>query len=459
MRATRSGQRTCRPRPPAICSTAIDWGIGGAAAILLCTAALLAGILLLGGCNRGGESSPDRAQADAPAAAAAAADSAQATAAGAQGGSTAADSAGVSDEHLAAAETEQEDRGFFARLFHRGEEEEQEEEAVPVELAEVVVADLPNYLLSTATLEPEKQAEILAKVPGEIERIQTEEGERVPAGAVLAILDGAVPRVALEEAEARLDALRLDLERVAALHEQNLASDKDLQDARSAFAQGEAQRKAAALEVEYTRITAPFTGQIAERRVDPGQTVAVGTALFSIVDAEPLLARIHLPEREAVRITPGQPVVITPDTAPDRALRGEVLRVAPIVDARTGTVKVTCSVRETADLLRPGSFVRVKVETDVQEDVVCIPKRALVPEGEDNYVFKAAADSVVKTSIVTGHHNHTLVEVLEGLSPGEQVVTVGHGALKHGSKIRPITPEPLGDVAKADSGAAEAAAR
>lgn len=413
------------------------WGLG----------ALLLALVLLGGCGRpddsagAGESGQPQTVANA--------DSTH------PAGMPDAATDGTVSDSTAAGEAEEEatedDRGFFARIFNRDEEKEEEEEAVPVELTGVVVANLPHYLLATATLEPEKQAQILAKITGEIQRIQTEEGHRVGSGQVLALLDGAVQRVTLEEADARLEALRLDLERITSLHDQQLASDKNLHDALSAFAQGEAQRKAAALQVEYTRIVAPFDGQIAERFVDPGQTVAPGGALFSIVDCDPLLATIHLPERQAVRIAPGQGVVITPDTDPDLQVRGEVLRVAPIVDPRTGTVKVTCSVLETARLLRPGSFVRVKVETEVQENVVCIPKRALLPEGEDNYVFKAVADSVLKVPIVTGHHNHTLVEVLEGLTPGERVVTVGHGALKSGSKIREINPQPV-TVAHADSG-------
>jgi len=403
--------------------------------------------LLLLGCGGSDNSASVRDDAARDATEAAPRDSASSAAS-----TTDTDSAAVPDSLAATEEKTAEDkRGFLKRLFNREKEETKEEEPVPVELAEVRLCDLPSYLSATATLDPEKRAEILAKIDGEILRIETEEGDYVSTGQVLAILDGAVQRVALEECEARLHALDLDLQRIRALDEEQLASKKDLQDSRSAFDQAAAQRKSAQLMLDYTRIVAPFSGQITERFVDPGQTVAPGTPLFAIVDSDPLLARIYLPEKEAVKIVPGQGVVISPDTDPTLQARGEVLRIAPVVDSRTGTVKVTCRVSQRAVALRPGSFVRVKVETDVQQDVVVIPKRALVSEGADTYVFKAVADSVVKVGIVIGHSNRILVEVTEGLVVDERVVTVGHGALKTGCKIREIKRQPV-PVADADSG-------
>jgi membrane fusion protein (multidrug efflux system) len=339
--------------------------------------------------------------------------------------------------------TEEKGRGFFAKLFARGDDEEEEEDdPVPVELAKVERRDLPSYLGATATLEPEKQAEILAKVGGEIRRILVEEGDRVETGTVLATLDGATQEVALEEAEARLRALEREHERISSLRAKDLASEKDLHDAAARMEEATAQRNAARLQVDYTRIVAPFSGQVTERFVDPGQTVPEGTRLFAIVDRDPLLARIYLPEREAMRTQPGQEVVVIPDTDDDVEIEGEVLRIAPVVDPRTGTVKVTCRISSSNAFLQPGSFVRVMVQTEIHADALCIPKRALVPEGAATYVYKTASDSVEKVAIRTGYSDDLVVEILEGLSEGERVVTVGQGALRPGTKIREVGEEP-----------------
>lgn len=112
------------------------------------------------------------------------------------------------------------------------------------------------------------------------------------------------------------------------------------------------------------------------------------------------------------------------------------MRIAPMVDTRTGTVKVTCEVDGASGVLRPGSFVRVEIETGLHEGVVAIPKRALVPEGADTYVFRVEADSVLKVPISLGLVADDFVEIAGGLEVDQQVVSVGHGALKTGTKVK-----------------------
>jgi membrane fusion protein (multidrug efflux system) len=399
---------------------------------------------------------------DRSAAGAAAADSVRVTAAdSAHAELTGADSArgagaggpGVATADSAAADTAAARRGgLLARLFRRGKaDDEKKEDPVPVELAAAEVCDMPAYLETTATLEAEKRADVLAKIDGEILEIRGEEGDRVAEGDLLAVLDGAAQRVALEEAQARLKAIEFDLERARTLLAQQLASEKDVSDLRFRFEEGQAQFKAAQLRVDYTQVRAPFSGQIAERLVDRGQTVRTGTPLFTIVDRQPLLVRVHLPEREAKRIRSGQDVWISPDTDPERRVPGQVLRVSPVVDTRTGTVKVTCQVEGEVRELRPGSFVRVRLQTDLRAGVLAVPKRALVPEGGETFVFAVQADSVVKLPVVPGLTDDARVEVVAGLEPGQQVVTVGQGALKSGAKIRPVSADDDGPGARASA--------
>jgi membrane fusion protein, multidrug efflux system len=327
--------------------------------------------------------------------------------------------------------------GFFAR-FRRDEEEKTEEAQVPVELVAVGLSDVPSFLSATASLEPEKRVTVQCESSGRIQELRVEEGDWVETGQLMASLDGETESLALAEATLRAGAREREYRRGESLYAEQGMSSKEFQDLRFRYEEAEAQRKSAEHRLGQTRILAPFSGRVSRRHVDPGQHVTVGVQLFELVDNDPLLARIFLPEKQAMRITPGQPVLILPDTSPDLELPGEILRVAPVVDTRTGTVKVTCRISRESEYLRPGSFVRVKVQTDLHQQVLVVPKRALVPEGGETYVFKALADSVIKVAIETGYGAGGQVEVTGGLEAGDRIVTVGTGSLKNGSKIKDL---------------------
>lgn len=365
-----------------------------------------------------------------------------------------ADSTGA-DSTAAPAKSSWKDR-FFGGGSKDGDESAEDDEdgkdpPVPVELAAVEMRDMPAFLTSTATLEPEKSADVLAKTRGQIQKIHVEEGDWVRTGQLLAELDGAEQRAALNEAAARARGLKADLDRLQALFEQQLAAEKDLNKAQTDWEQADAARQAVELDVAYTRITAPYDGQISRRQVDRGQTVSDGTHLFTIADADPLLALVYLPEREVARLEPGQEVVVTSDANEALRLTGTVLRIAPIVDTRTGTVKVTCQVRSDDEAMRPGSFVRVQVQTGLHEGVRSIPKRALVAEGSESYVYRAEADSVLKVRVSTGFSDESFIEVVEGLEIGDRVVSVGHGGLKEGTKIRDLSERETSSVESSDT--------
>jgi membrane fusion protein (multidrug efflux system) len=111
--------------------------------------------------------------------------------------------------------------------------------------------------------------------------------------------------------------------------------------------------------------------------------------------------------------------------------------VSPIVDTRSGTVKVTVEINDKTDL-RIGAFVRVQITTDVHQGALVVPKVALLEEGGETFVYRAEADSVLKVRVQTGYSDAVMAEVLVGLNQGDRVVTVGHGGLQHGTRIRDL---------------------
>jgi membrane fusion protein (multidrug efflux system) len=121
-------------------------------------------------------------------------------------------------------------------------------------------------------------------------------------------------------------------------------------------------------------------------------------------------------------------------------VEGRVERISPIVDQASGTVKVTVAMEPRAGF-RPGSFVRVEIRTDTKNDAIVIPKRALVEEDGQNYVYIASNDSAKRTKVELGYIREGNVEIRSGVAAGQRVVVAGQGALKEGGKIKVLSPQ------------------
>lgn len=308
---------------------------------------------------------------------------------------------------------------------------------IPVEVATVASRSISSYYQTTATLEAEKRVDILAKIAGEVKDIAAEEGDHVKEGQLLCRLDDDELKVALDKARINRDKQKVELDRVEAMHGQNLISDKEYLDTRYAYELAQNDYQSAQVKYDYSQIRAPFSGVVLTRSVDRGATVAIGAKLYTMADTHPLLLSMYLPEAEARRVRPGQPVYIRPDTDPDTEFDGEILRVAPEVDLRTGTVKVTA---QTVGAGVPGSFVRVKILMDTHKGVLAVPRRSVLADAGDHFVFVAAADSVRKVGVGVGYEDETHAEITRGLSLGDSVVTAGTGGIREGSKIKVVPP-------------------
>jgi membrane fusion protein, multidrug efflux system len=354
--------------------------------------------------------------------------------------SVAADSTGAESKH----------GGLLGLFQHKSKGKNSKPEPVPVELASVESRDVPSFFVGTATIEAEQRADILSKVAGTVQRLHVEEGEDVRAGDVLLEIDAAEPAARLLETRVRLESLERELERVSALHEKGLASDREFEDQKLQVEQARAQLEVGQIAVDWATVRAPFAGRITARSVDVGQTVTVGTPLVSIADLDPLLARVYMPEKQVERVQLGQDVQIVPESQPTETFAGRVDLIAPVVDPRSGTVKVTVALAGSPDRLRPGAFVRALIKTDVHEDALVVPKRAVVSEGGDSFVFRCVADSVLKVRVETGYTDDRYAEVVSGLTMSDRVVTVGQGGLRHGTHVREL-PAAIAGAAPQDS--------
>jgi membrane fusion protein (multidrug efflux system) len=155
------------------------------------------------------------------------------------------------------------------------------------------------------------------------------------------------------------------------------------------------------------------------------------------------VARIYVPEKDLPDLQLDLAARVTPTAASGQQIKGYVRRIAPIVESKSGTVKVTVGFRDIGQL-RPGMYVNVELVTAKRSDAILLSKRALVPDGESSYVFRLLPDRTVERVLVeTRTRDKDNVEPANGFKEGDQIVIAGQTGLKEGSKVRlPSDPDP-----------------
>jgi membrane fusion protein (multidrug efflux system) len=329
----------------------------------------------------------------------------------------------------------------------QAENTEEDNPPVPVETSIPVRGDVYAMYTGTAPIEAYAEANVIAKVAGEIRELLVEEGDEVSKGQVLARLDGERLRLELRESEAKLRKLQRDYERNVDLQAKGLISEGDFEKIKYEMEALEAAFNLASLELDYTQIRAPIDGVIAERFVRLGATIGEGEALFKVTSLDPLVAYLHVPEREYGNIGPGQPVGIEIDALLGEPIAAAVSRVSPVVDPQTGTFKITVEIVDLKRRIKPGMFGRISVIYDVHEDALQIPRSAIIEGQGAASVFVVEGDRAVRKTIDTGYSNRGMVEVTSGLRDSEQVVTVGQASLKQDSRVSVINQAGTADLA------------
>ncbi len=317
---------------------------------------------------------------------------------------------------------------------------------VPVAVEMAQLGSISSYYTATATLAPEKEAEMLARVTGVVDALECEEGDLVTRGDVLLRIEGSEFQYRLRQAEANTASLKDRYSRLDGMFEQQLVSAEEFEAAKNELAAAEAAEDLARLDLSHTVIRAPFTGAVVRRLVDVGQNVSAGTSLFVVSDFNPLLAIVHVPSKEFKKLKPDQPVQLLLDSNKDR-LQGRIKLVSPIIDPSSGTIKVTIEIVEYPKNTRPGDFAEVSIVTERREGRTLIPKTAVFTDRGDQIVYVAADSTAERRVVEVGFEDDAYAEILDGVSDGEPIIVKGQRSLKHGSPIKILGDAPVASPA------------
>jgi membrane fusion protein (multidrug efflux system) len=307
--------------------------------------------------------------------------------------------------------------------------------AVPVEVAAVSRQPVSAYIETNGTLEAENDVEIVARTQGPIVELLTEEGRQVAQDQVMARIDPSELRAQVKIAEVALQEAKRAYQRAKDMFAQQLISQADFDAATSARESAEATLLDRQVQLGFTEIKAPFAATVSSRTVKLGDNVTTGEALFRITDFDPLLCKIQVPEKELPRLHKGQGAYLTVEAWPKERFPAQVARISPVVDAATGTIRVTLEVQG-RDKLRPGMFASVYLEVDRHDDALTIPKAALSLESLGDTVYVANGEVASRRAVKLGFQEADRVEVLSGVEAGDRVITVGQDGLSDGTPIQ-----------------------
>lgn len=322
---------------------------------------------------------------------------------------------------------------------------------IPVETVTTARGDIAAVYSGTATLEADGEADVLAKVGGEVIELRVEEGDRVEAGQVLAVLDGERLRFELKRSLADVRRLEQEYERNVELHEKGIVSAGAFENLKYELDSLKAAHELATLELAYTNIRAPIDGIVSHRFIKLGNTLAVNQPTFHIADLDPLLAHLHVPEREYRMLAAEQSAVVEVDALAGHQFPAHIDRIGPTVDPATGTFKVTIEVDDPEQQLKPGMFSRVNVVYDTHADALLIPRVALVDDDTSAAVYVIEDNRAHRRDVRTGFVDSGRIEILEGLSGGDEVVVIGQNGLRDGARVDVVNASrPAGIHASSD---------
>ncbi|TLM97316.1 efflux RND transporter periplasmic adaptor subunit, partial [bacterium] len=294
-----------------------------------------------------------------------------------------------------------------------------------------------------------EEAEISAKIGGDIYQLKGEIGDSVKQGQVLARIDDTRYSLAREKAglgvtsaQISLEQQKTDLARFKALYEQHAISSKEYEAALNSYKMTEislrsaqADLRSADVNLRDTAVVSPIAGLISARKVNAGESVNPGTPLFTIVDLSRVSITTGIAEADVNQLMPGMSVQVTFDSLGAQVFEGTITHISPVQDqAKLYPVKIL--VDNPQGLIKAGMFANGAIALSEGVEGLAVPKEAVLHDQGKDYVFIVSGEKAVRKEVTVGLGDDRLFQVKTGLNAGDAVIIVGHEKLKDGAFVK-----------------------
>jgi membrane fusion protein (multidrug efflux system) len=312
---------------------------------------------------------------------------------------------------------------------------------MPVDVDTARLSLVTDAVRATGRIEAQQTVELRPDEPGRVVRLLFREGQYVGVGTALVKIDDAMLRAQRERSAADRDLARQQLARVRRLREENAATPADLERAEATARSAEAALNVIELQLQRTTVRAPFSGVVGQRFVSIGDYVTSANPLLTIQTVDPQRAVLEIPERHAGLLRSGQTVQFTVAAYPGRTFDAVVEFVDPVVQPSTRTIMVKARAPNRDRVLSSGMFIEARLATATRASAVVIPEDAVQPLRTANVVWAVVDGRASRRVVQLGARSQGVVEVREGVTPGELVVVGGLERMAEGMPVAPQARE------------------
>jgi membrane fusion protein (multidrug efflux system) len=314
-----------------------------------------------------------------------------------------------------------------------------------VKMVGPLTGPITRFVTLPATVKALREATLCAKVTGYLKTIAVDKGDEVKEGDLLAEIE--VPELLADAAKYRAEVGLADVEfqRVndARQKSPDLVVPLSVDTARSKAEVAKANLDRAEALLAFTRITAPFSGIVTRRYVDPGAFIPAATsgspqsaALLTVADFQTVRVQVGVPEAEASLIHRDQPVKISVEGLRGRVFKGTLTRFAYSLDDMSKTMLTEIELPNADLALRPGMYATANIGLEHKDQALLVPASAVVAEKANRFVFTLADNKAHKVPVKTGFEDGENIEIASGLTPNDSVLIPIKGALADGQPVK-----------------------
>ncbi len=321
--------------------------------------------------------------------------------------------------------------------------------AIKVETAAVRTATVSDEVNAVGTLRSNESVIVRPEIAGRIAAIHFDEGEPIERGEPLVSLEESTHQAEFADAQASLNLAERTFRRLDSLFENGSVTARERDEARARLQRARAAVQLSRARLDKTDVDAPFSGDLGLRRVSPGDYVTPGQDMVNLEDIDPVKVDFRIPERFLSSLSVGQSIRVGVDAFPERRFDGEVYAIDPQVDPAGRSIAIRARIDNPDRVLRPGLFARVRLILDERPSAVVVPEQALVPRGQQRFVFRVVDGKAMRTEVRIGQRRSGQVEIVDGLAAGDTVVTAGQIKLRDGTPV--TVPAAVGERGDGES--------